>query len=169
MEVRIIIWERKWGTMGSEKSWQLKDWWSSLGKNGWPLLMGSFYRDELLCAISTQARSALVTDLLNYLLGLNYLSILSWFWLWASLITAVICITNPSPTKHIHMVLNCSHMRSFFSPSGTIYTLKVSRRLYFTKNKIHPTKHMSKEVTWERQRGSRVLQTRFRWLLSILP
>lgn len=154
--------------MGSEKSWQLKDWWSSLWKNGWPLLMGSFYRDELLCAISIQTRSALVTDLLNYLLWINYLSVLSWFWFWASVITAIICITNPCPTKHIHMVLNCGHIRSLFSPSGTIYVLKMSRRLCFAKNKINLTKHMSKEVTWKRHRDSRVSQTRLWCLLSIL-
>jgi len=39
--------------------------------------MGSFYKDELLRATSIQTRSALVTDLLNYLLRINSLSILS--------------------------------------------------------------------------------------------
>jgi len=39
------------------------------------------------------------------------------------------------------MVLNCSHMRGLFSPSGTILVLKLSRSLCFAKNKIHSTKH----------------------------
>lgn len=167
MEVRIIIWERKWETMGLEKSWQLKDWWSSAQKNGWPLLMGSFYGDELLCAISVQTRSTLVTDLLSYLLWINYLRILSWFWFWTSLITAVTCITNLSPTKHIHMVLNYSHMRRLSSLSGTIDTLRLSRRLCFTNNRVPTTKHPSKEDKWKTCRGS-IFTSNPECLLSVL-
>lgn len=117
--------------MGSEKSWQPKDWWSSLGKNGWPLLMGSFWRGELLCAISAQTRRALLTDLLSYLLWINYLSILSWFW--TSLSAAVIS----HKSQHTQMVLN---IRSFLSPKWTTI-LQLRKRLWLAKNKIHCAKH----------------------------
>lgn len=129
--------------MGSEKSWQLKDWWSSLGKNGWPLLMGSFCRDELLCAISAQTRRALLTDLLSYLLWINYLNILSWFWFWTSLSAAVIS----HKSQHTQMVLNIS----LLSPRWTTHVLQLRRRLCFAKNKVHCAKQVSK-VTWEGHR-----------------
>lgn len=135
--------------MGSEKSWQLKDWWSSLGKNGWPLLVGSFYRDELLHAISAQTRRALLTDLLSYLLWINYLSILSWFD-FEQVQLLLQYLTKPSPRKHTHMVLNIGGL---LSPRRTTQVLQLSRRLSFTKNKILSTKHTSK-VMWKWPRAA---------------
>lgn len=129
--------------MGSEESWQPKDWWSSLGMNGWPLLMGSFYREELLCAVSAQTRRALVTGLLSYLLWINKYP----FLILSLNKSKCCCNVSQIPTP---LVVN---IRSVPSPRWTIHVLQLIRRLCFAKNKLHCAKHMSK-VTWKGHRAA---------------
>lgn len=123
--------------MGSEESWQPKDWWSSLGKNGWPSLMGSFHRENSVCKGCPDQEG--LWDRLAELLSEEKLSKDSVLILILS--KSKCCCNSSGIPAHTHLVVA---IRGVLSPRWTVRVPQLGRRLGFAKNELHSAKHETK-------------------------